>query len=293
MRVPLDFDHPLGVVWPGYLMPPLLKENKCPSCELGYSPYGFYLYQRWYGDVPFDPAETGSEPYSAFTPEVRAFAERNVASAPDLYGPGEDVVDREAWRLARLHNGRWSKHLAQADVDALIAEGRLRHFTHRFVSGQGWMAIEPTPAVTAEQVNRWSLTGMGHDSISCHIVIMAACTRAGHPYRCRHCDGHGTVQAYPGQREQAENWQRTPPPSGQGWQLWEETTEGSPLSPVFATADELADWMSDPARGQAWVPGEVAERFIEKGWAPTLVSSAADGVVSGVQAVGYTPVHAE
>lgn len=32
------------------------------------------------------------------------------------------------------------------------------------------------------------------------------------------------------------------PPTGDGYQLWETTTEGSPMSPVFATLDELCGW---------------------------------------------------
>jgi len=32
------------------------------------------------------------------------------------------------------------------------------------------------------------------------------------------------------------------PPKGDGYQLWETTTEGSPKSPVFSTLDELCEW---------------------------------------------------
>jgi hypothetical protein len=32
------------------------------------------------------------------------------------------------------------------------------------------------------------------------------------------------------------------PPKGEGYQLWENTTEGSPKSPVFQTLDELCEW---------------------------------------------------
>lgn len=32
------------------------------------------------------------------------------------------------------------------------------------------------------------------------------------------------------------------PPVGEGYQLWETTTEGSPSSPVFATIEELCSW---------------------------------------------------
>lgn len=33
------------------------------------------------------------------------------------------------------------------------------------------------------------------------------------------------------------------PPEGDGWQLWETTTEGSAMSPVFKTPEELARWL--------------------------------------------------
>lgn len=37
------------------------------------------------------------------------------------------------------------------------------------------------------------------------------------------------------------------PPEGEGYQLWETTTEGSPQSPVFATLDELCEWCEENA----------------------------------------------
>ena len=288
--MPLDFNLPLRTVWPGFLMPPHLREPRCGACEHGYSPYGEHLQRRWYGHVPFHPSETGSPPLSARTPIVRARAEHNIAQAPGYYGTGEQAIAREAARLARLFNSAWNHHLDQDDADALIAEGRLRALTHTFVPGQGWTPNEPAPAVTAAQVNLWSLHGMGHDSINAMIVIRAACMRAGQPVHCARCHGHGSVEGYPGQREQAQAWTPTDPPAGDGWQLWEQTSEGSPISPVFATADDLATWMSDPARGDQWVPGTVAASFIAQGWAPTLVADEHHGVVSGVEAVGVAAV---
>lgn len=32
------------------------------------------------------------------------------------------------------------------------------------------------------------------------------------------------------------------PPIGEGYQLWETTSEGSPCSPVFASLDDLCEW---------------------------------------------------
>lgn len=36
-------------------------------------------------------------------------------------------------------------------------------------------------------------------------------------------------------------------PSGEGYQLWETTSEGSPVSPIFFTLEELCDWCEDNA----------------------------------------------
>lgn len=36
-------------------------------------------------------------------------------------------------------------------------------------------------------------------------------------------------------------------PSGEGYQLWETTSEGSPQSPVFKTLEELCEWCEDNA----------------------------------------------
>jgi hypothetical protein len=42
-----------------------------------------------------------------------------------------------------------------------------------------------------------------------------------------------------------ETWEGTEPPEGEGYQLWETTTEGSPQSPVFATLDELCTYAAE------------------------------------------------
>jgi len=286
-RVPLDFDWPLKEVWGGFLSPDRFDENPCPDCRNGYSPQAQNLYDLWYGKIPFDPASTGSTPWRHDSPAVRAFAERNIANAPDYYGTGEAATVREAQRLADLFNGSWSHHLSQGDVDALVAGGRLYDFTHTVVPGKGWQPKNPPVKPTAAEVNEWSLRGLGHDSINAHVVIKARCEREGVSDTCPTCEGHASLEKYEGQRAEAEAWEPTDPPKGDGWQLWETVTEGSPISPVFATADALADWMSDPERGDRWVPGDVARKFIDMGWAPTGVGTPGRGYSSGIEAVGW------
>ena len=58
---------------------------------------------------------------------------------------------------------------------------------------------------------------------------------------CTRCQGHGDLAT-----DELRAWQDAMPdapiPSGDGWQLWE-TVGDSPMSPVFATSDELVEWM--------------------------------------------------
>lgn len=244
-RVPMDFDWPIGEVWHGYLMPDRLKGADCTDCKNGYSPRAQHLKDLWYGYVPFKPASNGSTPLSPDTPAVRAFAERNVANAPDFYGTGNLAITLEARRLAKLWNGQWCHHLNQDDVDALVAADRLWDFTRTWDPETRWQKIEPPVTPTAEQVNEWSLRGFGHDSLNASIVIRARCEREGVGDTCPTCDGHATVEAYPGQRADADAWQPTDPPEGEGYQLWETTSEGSPKTPVFATLDELCAYAAE------------------------------------------------
>jgi hypothetical protein len=57
--------------------------------------------------------------------------------------------------------------------------------------------------------------------------------------KCKICDGHGI---HPDVLAASEAWQSEEPPEGEGYQLWETTSEGSPASPVFKTLDELCEW---------------------------------------------------
>lgn len=287
-RVPLDFDWPLKTVWEGYLSPDRFDEIKCLDChESGYSPFAYNLYQRWYGNAPFHPTETGSTPFGPETPPIRAMAEHHTQNESWYYGSGELATLRECVRLAKHFNNGWLHHLAQEDVDALIEAGRLMDFTHTWTKEDRWQPIEPPPVVTAEQVNLWSLRGMGHDSINCWVAIKARCERAGEPTSCSLCDGHGSTEAYEGQRAEAEAWKRTEPPTGEGYQLWETVSEGSPVSPVFHTAEGLASWIK--THGNKFDGRDTSHEALVK-WVEEEGSSAGSmitgpeiGMVSGVQ----------
>lgn len=284
-RVALDFDWPLdGEPWKGYLMPDKYDEDPCPAdCDHGYSQHAAWLRNRWYGNEHFDPAETGSPLLTPDTPEVQAFAERNVNRSPEYYGRGNWAIRHEAMRLCALWNGMWSHHLEQRDVDALITAGRLMNFTHAWSQDAGrWVPRDPAPVVTAAEVNRWSLGGFGHDSLNCGVVVEARCEADGRPYACSACGGYGSVEAYPGQRAEAEAWEPIEPPVGEGWQYWETVSEGSPISPVFATREGLVEWLCADYRWGSSGPltrGQ-AESMVSAGWAPSGIIDAS-GVHAG------------
>lgn len=59
---------------------------------------------------------------------------------------------------------------------------------------------------------------------------------------CTACGGEGIAAD---KFEAYEAWEPTEPPEGEGYQVWENVSEGSPISPVFATPEELARFMAD------------------------------------------------
>ena len=103
---------------------------------------------------------------------------------------------------------------------------------------------------------------------------------------------------YQNEHEDAPYWRDTLP-KGEGWQLWQTVSDG-PISPVFATPEELIDWMSRPVPehrrlfyapeayppnpgAQGWAR-ETARRFVlGSGWLPS-------GVIAGGRVLTTTEI---
>lgn len=285
-RVPLDFDWPLNKAWEGFINPLHISEQ-CGACGgTGYSPTAKHLSEMWYGNAPFKPEDRHSAPFTHEDRPVRAFAERNVAHAPDFYGTGEQAIVREAKRLCGLWNGAWSHHLSADDVAALIANGRLHDLTQDFIAGMGWQPKNPPVVPTPREVNEYSISGMGHDSINSWVCVKAECVRLGVSNTCDQCDGEGEIWHSEEAKDAYENWESTPPPAGDGWQIFETVSEGSPISPPFSSPEDLARHMATTAWGaDKGTPYATWLAFIRgSGWAPSMIMDAA-GLRSGVEAV--------
>lgn len=72
------------------------------------------------------------------------------------------------------------------------------------------------------------------------------------------------------------------------WQMYENVTEGTPISPVMDSAEDLAQWLADN-RASAFA-GQTATRdqwlaTINAGSAPSAVSLPGKGLISGVEAM--------
>lgn len=271
-RVPLDFGWPLKEVWKGYLNPYWDHRRQCDACDgSGYSPGAKHLSDQWYGYAHFEPPMTGSEWLAPDTEEVHLFAKRNVERNPGFYTDRgfwtvTTAIHRESRRLCVHWNSQWGHHLDQDDVQALLDAGRLMNLTHTFISGQGWQPKNPPYTPTAKEVNRWNILTIGHDSINQWTCVRAKALRLGYELNCKHCDGSGDLWPNPTIKQAYENWERQEPPTGDGWQVWETVTEGSPISPVFATDEDLVNWLIKEGYSEG-----AAEEFVKRQWVPSMV----------------------
>jgi hypothetical protein len=159
-------------------------------------------------------------------------------------------------------------------------------FTHTWSQEKGWEEKNPPYVPTAEEVNAWSLRGFGHDSLNRHICVEARGKRLGVFGFCEFCKGDGSVWLSPKYEKKADAWEPTEPPKGDYYQIWETVSEGSPISPPFATPEKLAQYMSETRWGadhgssyETWM------KFINgPGWAPSMIASGGR-LMSGVEGV--------
>jgi len=212
-RVSLSFKWPLNQVWVGYINP--YKSVQCKICEgSGLSPEMKELHDSWYTHLRTDGKEG------------------------------------------------WGHHLDEQDVAALLKASRLWDFTRipindeqrelvkkRVASGKhnSWLPFDNGVIPTPEQVNEWSRKGIGHDGLNHWVCVKARAKRLGIKQNCPYCKGKGHFWFSKEIEKKAERFKGRNPPKGRGYQLWETTSEGSPISPVFKTMDELCGWAADNA----------------------------------------------
>ncbi len=110
--------------------------------------------------------------------------------------------------------------------------------------------------------------GLGsHDCINRTLLIAFRCERLGIAEECPRCHAHGNIGTDE-QRKIYDDWTGTEPPTGEGWQIWETVSEGSPVSPVFQTKEKLIAALVKDGHSES-----AATNFVNGGWAPSMVIS--------------------
>lgn len=216
-RVPIDFEWPIGQIWKGYINPFL--SQKCECCDgSGLNHATKKLSDDWHS---FDNPK---------------------------------YINISAKR--RYNANAWQHQLTEIEIKALVKAGRISdvsNFSGRFdeesnawvkwVDGQRIECDEPAMP-SPESVNAWSIRDMlGHDAINRWICVEARAKHLGVYGKCEMCDGQGCIWQSVEIKTLSENWQRFDPPTGDGFQLWNTTTEGHPMTPVFATLDGLCEYL--------------------------------------------------
>lgn len=249
-RVALDFDYPINkMIWKGYANP--YSGLKCEACDgTGESPEAKKLSEDWYG---FDRPES-RWCYSITQDEVQALVDE---------GRLMDFT-----RVPRNEKQR-------ADVEKKIADG-----------GNSWLPYDNGYIPTAEEINIWAKKGMGHDSINQWICVKARAKRLGITDTvCHCCKGDGVLWPEDKYAKLAEEFEWVDPPEGDGYQLWSTTTEGTPMSPVFATPEELAKWLEDNKASSFGYDTATYEQWLDfirgPAWAPSMVANSS-GIQTGV-----------
>ena len=108
-------------------------------------------------------------------------------------------------------------------------------------------------------------------------------------WKPRGADKECTYTDWAGETPHAEDYMPEWPESERThWQMYETTSEGTPLSPVMESPEALAHWLAD--NGASAFAGTTATydqwlATIRRGFAPSAIDSPDTGMVSGVAAL--------
>lgn len=211
-RVPLDFQWPLDKVWEGFINPH--QPQECSDCEgSGYNP----------------DTKQISDGFYSFNDRGRAWNDKITQDE------AQALMDADRlWRFTRVPLNEEQREV----VRERVAEG-----------GNSWLPYNNGRVPTADEINEWQRrSGIGHhDAINRSILIETRAKRLGVYGLCSTCNGEGSVFESEEHQKLYEEWKEQEPPTGEGYQLWEICNEGSPMSPVFPSAEELADWCAENA----------------------------------------------
>lgn len=208
-RVPMDFDWPLKTIWTGFING---KHRPCPENN-----------KRCFGGY------TGARQWLESICRLLSLAAEQsvgIVSTDDFEKRTHDLAGKQTYPHPYLAG------FPQAPTYGLEHERC------------AWHLVPPTKdlaelvSAITKQPAEFNRLG-GNYAYKLELAIMEAAGMAQNWGICPVCEGHCVDPAV---KAEYDAWERTEPPRGDGYQLWETTSEGSPQSPVFATLEELSAW---------------------------------------------------
>ena len=122
-----------------------------------------------------------------------------------------------------------SETLTQEEVDLLFSLGHL----------EGYYAGKPT----VEYVNRdLKEKAQWRDTSCTFLITRIKAARLGVWGYCGICQGTGELWESLLDQEKSLTWTPIEPPVGEGYQVWETVSPGSPVSPVLPDSNSLIRW---------------------------------------------------
>lgn len=225
--------------------------------------------------VPLDfDAPIGATWAPLVRPEELAYA-----ACPSCLGKGttaaHDWLHSIAWLIPMLADDVREQERGR-DIHPYLGDLHNRPYTYVGPRGAR-QAVQPRPSADARELVL-GLTGrepdqfFGYGGSEAYAVMKAIIEAAGlNPEtwgRCSACAGNGSTPTAE-QIAAHDAWKPAEIPVGEGWQLWQTVSEGGPVSPVFATDTELANWMVRAGEARS---RDDARAFIKAGWAPSGAS---------------------
>ena len=261
-RVPLDFNWPLNQIWGGYYTPFHSKEcNKCRGT--GYSPKVKELADTWYDyqnpgggweyQLTQDEVDFLVKEGRLFDFTRKLVKGEGWVEDPDKPHPTAERVN--AWaRESRMGHDAINRCLCiEARAKRLLGlDKKDPGFRCLKCNGHGCIYTPQTGKLCYDtlvkfinddehfkKAQEWEAKGHPSDMEE-FLAAKIAVANATETLPLYICDQVYLALA-------ANCWQFDEPPKGEGFQLWETTSEGSPISPVFKTLDDLAEWCASGA----------------------------------------------
>lgn len=243
-RVKMDFNWPINKTWEGYLNPHY-KATKCQACN-GEGTTASFKAVDWLVRILMVGGEDSLKRPKDFNPKAQSLP-TNIPTYPGS-------------PYNRLYP---HPYLVEAGINDPGTE------LHELTTG---LAGRDPSFLGHDSCDHWSAMKK---------ILKAAGMKKGWG-SCPHCKGDGAIWANAEDKKKYNRWRSKEPPKGKGYQMWETVSEGSPISPVFATPDELATWLAKNEGGtfESW------RKTIDAEWVPSMIMTAEHGLQTGVEAAG-------